>query len=477
MNFHSYFARAVRPVECCVIGTGGFGQTFITQARRVPLMRARIAVDVDAEIAAKAIARAGVEPRRIRICRTALEAQAAWAADDFIAASDFAAVVELPFDVAVEATGRPEPGARHGGLAVEAGKHVALVSKEVDSVVGPGLVRMASERGCVVTCVDGDQPSLLINLVSWAEILGLDIIAAGKSSEYDFVFDQTSGNVSSNGRASGVPELALHWAMGDRDAGDVTAARAAALSGFPQRAVPDLCELGIVANATGLAPDRPDFHAPVARPIEVPTLFSLRDDGGVLAGERRIDVFHCLRRPDEVSFAGGVFVVVRCCDRASWDMLEQKGHVVSRSGTAAMLYLPRHILGLEAATSVLDAAIHRLSGYGPDYRPQFDLVAIATEDLASGTVLRMGGHHHMIDGVTAELRPAAALKPDAAAPFYLAADRRLIRSVRKGDALVAGDLDLEPRSALLSLRRLQDATFFDAPTATPRERPAGDRGP
>jgi predicted homoserine dehydrogenase-like protein len=188
-------------------------------------------------------------------------------------------------------------------------------------------------------------------------------------------------------------------------------------------------------------------------------------------------VFHCLRRPDEASFAGGVFVVVRCGDRMSWDMLEQKGHVVSRSGATAMLYLPRHILGLEAATSVLDAAIHRLSGYGPDYRPRVDLVAIATEDLASGTLLRMGGHHHMIDGVTAELRPAAALKPDAAAPFYLAADRRLIRAVRKGDALVVGDLDLEGDSPLLSLRRLQDETVFDAPTPTQRARVAIDRAP
>ena len=311
-------------------------------------------------------------------------------------------------------------------------------------MVGPGLARLASERGCVVTCVDGDQPSLLINLVSWAEILGLEIVAAGKSSEYDFVYDPASESVASNGRTVVVPGLALHWAMSSRDAGDITAARAAVLSAFPQRAVPDLCELGIVANATGLMPDRPDFHAPVARPIEVPTLFSLRGDGGILAGGRRVDVFHCLRRPDEASFAGGVFVVVRCADRMSWDMLEQKGHIVSRSGATAMLYLPRHILGLEAATSVLDAAVHRVSGYGPDYRPRVDLVAVATEDLAGGTLLRAQGHHHTIDGVTAELRPAAALTPGVPAPFYLAADRRLARSVRKDEPVLVGDLELDP---------------------------------
>jgi predicted homoserine dehydrogenase-like protein len=462
MNLHSYYARAERAVECCVIGTGGFGQTFITQSGKTPLVNARIAVDIVAETAAAAFANAGVDRRRIRICRTAAEAKAAWDAGDYIAAADAAVVMELPYDVAVEATGGPEPAARHCGLAIAAGKHVALVSKEADSVIGPGLARKAAEHGRVVTCVDGDQPSLLINLVSWAEVIGLDIVAAGKSSEYDFVFDPVSGRVESNGVTREVPALVPHWAMGERASRDIVATRAAALAAFPQRAVPDLCELAIVANATGLSPDRADFHAPIARPIEVPTLFAEVGDGGLLAGRRRIDVFHCLRRPDEASFAGGVFVVVRCDDRASWDLLRQKGHVVSRTEATAMLYLPRHILGLEAATSVLDAAIQGLSGYGADYRPRLDLVAVATADLAAGTVLSMGGHHHMIDNVTAELRAAAPLAPKVAAPFYLAADRRLTRSVRKGEAILFGDIEVDPDSSLLALRRSQDAAFSGA---------------
>lgn len=77
----------------------------------------------------------------------------------FIAAGDFAHVAALPVHVVIEATGHPEAGARHCRLAVEAGHHVALVSKEVDSVVGPGLAALAREKGCVVSPVDGDQPA------------------------------------------------------------------------------------------------------------------------------------------------------------------------------------------------------------------------------------------------------------------------------------------------------------------------------
>jgi len=460
MNYHDFYAKAERPVETCVVGTGGFGQSFLAQAQRVPLMNARVAVDITAESAAAGLKAAGIDPRRIRICTSAQDARTAWAAGDTIAASDLATVAELPVDVIVEATGQPVAAARHARIAVEAGKHLALVTKELDSVVGPGLKALAAENGCIVTTVDGDQPSLLIGLATWAEVMGFHIVAAGKSSEYDFVYDPASNLVTSNGRTAENIDLSRHWDLGQRDVSDILAARNAAIAGFPQRAVPDLCELMIVANSTGLQPDRFDLHAPLARTNEVPTIFTHREDGGILSGSRRLDVFHCLRKPDEISFAGGVFVVIRCDDPKSWDMLAEKGHIVSRTGKTAMVFLPRHLLGLEAATSILDAAVHRVSGYGSNYRPHYDLIAVATEDLPAGTILSMGGHHHSISGVTAEFRPARALASDAPAPFYLASDCRLANPVRKGDEIRIGDLELPSDSDILKLRQNQDERFF-----------------
>lgn len=460
MNYHTYYAKAERPVETCVVGTGGFGQSYLAQAQRVPLMNARIAVDLTADSAAAGLRAAGIEPRRIQICTSASDARMAWDRGDYIAAGDLAIVAELPIDVIVEATGQPIAAARHALIALEAGKHLALVTKELDSVVGPGLKALAEDRGRIVTTVDGDQPSLLIGLATWAEVMGFDIVAAGKSSEYDFVFDPATRRISSNGRVADDVDLAPHWDLGARPVEEILNARHAAIAGFPQRAVPDLCELMVAANATGLQPDRMDLHAPLARIGEVPTILSRRREGGILEGARRLDVFHCLRKPDEVSFAGGVFVVIRCEDAKSWDMLAQKGHIVSRTGETAMAYLPRHLLGLEAATSILDAAIHNVSGYGSDYRPRYDLVAVATEDLPAGTLLTMGGHHHTISGVTAEFRPAAPLTAGTPAPFYLAADCRLAASVRQGEEIRIGDLDLPEDSPLLRLRRSQDARFF-----------------
>lgn len=460
MNFHAHYAGITEPVETCLVGSGSFGRSYLAQSRRTRLVNARIAVDVTAEAAGKAFAAAGFEPREIALCETSAQAKAAWNAGQCVAAASLDIVMELPFALLVEATGSPEAATRHSLAAIDAKRHVALVSKEADSVVGPGLARLARDKGVVVTPVDGDQPSLLIALASWAEIIGLEIIAAGKSSEYDFVLDAATGNVTCNGVTRSLPALRDHWLPGSRSITGNAAERARILGeAFPLRAVPDLCEMTLVANALGFSADAAGFHAPPARVPELADLFAERSESGLMGGTRRIDVFHHLRLAEEASFAGGVFIVVRCDNAETWEMLAGKGHVVSRSGKTAALYLPRHLLGVEVATSILDAAGLGRSGYGDDYRPRQDLVAVAQRDLAAGTVLTMGGHHHSIDNVGAEVRPAAALAAERPAPFYLVADRTLVRPVKAGEAIRLGDVAIPADSDLLTMRRRQDALF------------------
>ena len=395
MNYHTRYMGLKAPIETCLIGSGAFGQSFLAQTRHIPRLNARIAVDLSVDAATAAFRAVGYDPAEIRECRTAAEARLAYESGKLVAADRLETVIGLPFHLVVEATGHPEASARHALLSIEAARHVLLVTKETDSVAGPFLAHLARSKGVGITPVDGDQPSLLIDLVTWAETLGFEILAAGKSSEYDFVFDATSGTVISNGVPLNAPELAAWWSPGTRNLRDVAAGRAAILGQhYRLQAVPDLCEMTLVANATGLVADIPPFHAPVARVPEVAALLSDNGRDGLLSGGRRLDVFHHLRAPDEASFAGGVFVTVHCQDRPSWQVLAEKGHVVSTDGTSAMIYLPRHLLGLEAATSILDLAGLGHSAYGADYAPCVDLAAVATRDLAAGAFLEAKGHHH-----------------------------------------------------------------------------------
>ena len=459
MNHLQHFRPAPNAVRACLIGVGEFGRSLLGRAAKVPWLELRIAVDRSGEDAAEGLVKAGAPGEAIAVCDTAAAARSAFEAGKYVAAGRLDIVLDLPFNILVEASGQPEAAAVHALAAIESGRHVAMVSKEADVVVGPFLAAEAARRGLVCTPIDGDQPSLLIGLITWAEVLGFDIIAAGKSSEYDFVFDPQAGLIRSHGRVVAVPNFKGLWSLADRPVAGLVTARAQEAAAIPQRLTPDLCELAVVANATGFTPDRPDFHAPIARIAEVPTMLAPQDQGGLIGGARRLDVFHCLRLADEISFAGGVFVVVRCDDAATWSVLEEKGHILGRHKDTAMLWLPRHLLGLEVGTTLLQAVLHGASCGGP-CRPVVDLVGRAREDIPRGTVLRAEGHHHEIAAIAPELQPPAPMSANAPVPIYLLHERRLQRDVARGQLVGLDDVDMDPDAPLFVMRRRQDALFL-----------------
>ena len=170
-------------------------------------------------------------------------------------------------------------------------------------------------------------------------MLGFDIVCAGKASEYDFVHDAQRGIVTHAGVSRAVAGLESLWTFGD-DVATTLAARRLALAEFPQSATPDYCEMNVVANSTGMAPSSDTLHYPVCRTSELADVFVPVEDGGILSRAGVVDVFNPLRRSDEASFGGGVFVIVRCTDRAVWQLLREKGHVVGRSGRYACIYSP-----------------------------------------------------------------------------------------------------------------------------------------
>ena len=86
-------------------------------------------------------------------------------------------------------------------------------------------------------------------------------------------------------------------------------------------------------------------------------------------------------------------------------------------------------------------------------------VTRAMADIPGGTVPTVSGHHHSIDNVSGILVGGAPLAPDAPIPFYLAANRRLLRRVASA-TILCGDIELDDKSELLALRQQQDVSFF-----------------
>jgi predicted homoserine dehydrogenase-like protein len=461
MNFEALFAGADQnPVEAALIGVGEFGASLIAQGQRMPSLNVRVLCDPDTTRAHKAALGAGVNAQDLVICDNSKKVATAFEHGKTVIVGEAALADDLSIDIVVEATGVPEVAARNAVAAIDQGRHVAMVSKEADSVVGPILHHRAATAGLVYTPIDGDQPSLLIGLVTWARVLGLEIVTAGKSSEYDFVYDPVRQTVSWRDQTIDAPDFGELWQLPEEGLADSLIQRADALAAFPQKIVPDYCEMGVVCNAIGLKPDRSDFHAPVCRTIEVPEVLRPKTQGGVLDRAGIVDVFNCLRRPGEASFAGGVFIVVACSDQTTWEVLKGKGIPVSRANDHALLYNPQHLLGLEAPISMLSAVRLGRSTGGASPRPVVDLVARANTSLKAGTQFEISDpHHHTMHGVDSFLVDAAPVQAENPLPYYLALHHELKRDIKAGELITANDVSIPDGSVLHRLRLEQDKLF------------------
>ncbi len=444
MNYEALLAAAGgRVIRVGLVGVGDFGASLLAQVQNIPNLEIVLLCDTDPARMEAAIAAAKADAARIESVTSLRDVKGA------------------DPDILVEATGNPAAAAENAQWAISRGQHVVMVSKEAAILVGPLLLHMAREKGLVYTEVDGDQPGLLIGLISWAKTLGLDVQGAGKSSEYDFVLNDDDTLVWNKQAFPGSGFQAV-WSADKADWSGTVGKRAqvAAQAGVPTRTVPDFCEMGVVVNATGLQPDTPSLHTPILRPTELADALQMKKDGGLFDGTGRIEVFNCLRKPDETSFAGGVFVVVGCEDKKTWELLREKGHLVAANGKSAVLYNPQHLLGLEAPITILCAALLGLPTGAHNSKPEIDLIARTTRDFKKGEILSItNAHHHEVAGLVPELIPAVAIGDDQPCPYYLAVGQKLKEDVPANTVLTGGMLEINTSSVLYQLRIQQDQLF------------------
>ena len=188
----------------------------------------------------------------------------------------------------------------------------------------------------------------------------------------------------------------------------------------------------------------PFMHYPIAKASELADIFIPKEDGGILDSTGVVDVFYNLREKDEASFCGGEFVIVRCKNAKSWDILASKGHVMSKNGKYCCIYLPYHFMGLETPVTILQGDFMGI-GTHPETRQVTVMAGVAQKDLPAGTVLKVHGHHHQIDGLLPELLIRSNAKD--AAPFYLLNNSILLRDVEEGQPVTLEDVDLSSHPA------------------------------
>ena len=378
-------------------------------------------------------------------------------AGKFVIVEDPMLLMDTPIDVIVESTGVPEAGAHHAYEAIQHGKHVAMINKETDAVIGPILKHLADKAGVVYTPVDGDQHGLLIGLVLWARSLGLEVLCGGKARNAECIYNPEARTISC-GRSTVTVTESEAWALNripDGEANQYILARREILAALPKTANSDLGEMTIAANATGLMPDIPALHLPVVRIREIPEVLCPVEERGSLQTKGAIEIVTCLRKIDEAGLGGGVFVVVSCENNYSRMILMTKGLIPNSRGSTAVIYRPYHLCGVETPISILSAALLNVPTGAATVQPHVDLVAKSNRELKAGTIID-SDHKSDID---AAILPASSIADDNPLPLHLLDGNCLSRNVAAETLITQEMVDPPSDSLLWSLRRQQDAHF------------------
>ena len=459
MIYHHLFdqLKDKRIVRAGLIGSGHYGTAVITQARYIPLLEIPIIADIDPQVARLAYHRAGITDDDIVLCDSRAAAMRAMEAGKFVITEDPILLMDIPIDVVVESTGVPEAGARHAYEGIGHGKHVAMINKETDAVIGPILKHLADKAGIVYTPVDGDQHGLLIGLVLWARSLGLEVLCGGKARNAECIYDPETRTVSC-GKATVTVDESEAWALdrvADGEASRYISARREMLASFPKTSNSDLGEMTVAANATGLMPDTPPLHLPVVRISEIPEVLCPVEEDGILQTRGAIEIVTCLRGTDDAGLGGGVFIVVSCENDYSRTVLTTKGLIPNSRGSTAVIYRPYHLCGVETPISILSAALLNVPTGAAAVQPYVDLVARSNCELKAGTILG-GGHSNDID---AAILPASPIAKGNPLPLYLLTGNRLSKDVAAETVITQEMIDPPADSLLWSLRQQQDAHF------------------
>ena len=364
-----------RPIRIGVIGAGTFGTQIAAQTCRMQGMRVSALAELDLERARRALALGGIQGERVCEAETSSAINDAIRNDSATITADASLLMESEIDVVIEATGHVNAGTAHACQAIEAKKHVVMVTVEADVVVGHLLKQKADAAGVMYSMAYGDEPALACELWDWASSLGFRVVAAGKGTRFLPSF-----------RKYNPDDVADQYGFtGD----DYNAQMFGSFLDGTKHAI----EMAALSNATGLVPDVRGMHFPSPDLREIPDVLCSTDKGGILNQEGVVEAVSAIR-PDlsevERNLRGGLYAVIDAPTGFSIDSLASYGEIIGMITGAksnyAMIYRPQHFIGHEMP---ITAARMMIFGQtcGAAITKTADVLAAAKRPLVPGDVL------------------------------------------------------------------------------------------
>ena len=411
------------PVRVGMIGAGFMARGVANQiVNSVPGMRLVAIANRTLNNAVRAYTEAGVEEIAFIGTQKALEN---------CISTDRPAVTEDPMllcaadgiDCLIDATGAVEHGAEVTMQAIAYGKHVVTMNAELDGTIGPILKRHADRAGVILTGCDGDQPGVQMNLFRFVKSIGLTPLLCGNIKGLQ---DPYRNPTTQEG-------FAKRWGQ---NAHMVTSFADGTKVSFEQ---------AIVANATGMTVAKRGMTGidHTGHVDELTTAYDvdmLRELGGIVD-------YVVGAKPGP-----GVFIL------AAHDDPKQRHYLnlyKLGEGPLYSFYTPYHLCHFEVPLSVARLVLFGDPVIQPIDGPRVDVVATAKTDLKAGTVIdALGGYHTYGEAEAYDVSRAEELLP-----IGLAEGCKLLRDVRKDEALTYADVELPEGRLVDQLRAEQDEAF------------------
>ncbi|MFZ7131081.1 MAG: NAD(P)H-dependent oxidoreductase [Eubacteriales bacterium] len=410
-------------IKLGLVGAGQMGKGMVSQVMRMKGMAPGIVADINIENAIESYTLAGILREDIVVTSKLSEANTAMEQGKFIASdnADIPAQANL-IDVVVEATGVPDVGAKIALDAIMNKKHIVMLNVETDVVIGPLLKKLADNAGVIYTGSAGDEPGAVKEIYDFADAMGMDVVAIGKGKNNPVVLGSNPDTVYEQAVKSGVsPKMLTSFKDGTKTMVEMTA----------------------MANAIGYLPDVRGGHAPTASVSDLPKLFQLKENGGILNNTKIVDYVN--------GVAPGIFVIIT----TDLPQIHHEMRYLSMgSGPNYVLFRPYHLTSLETPLTVARAVIYNEPTIVPlPGKPRAEVITMAKKDLHAGDMLDgIGGYT-----VYGNFESFINAKAENAVPLGLITKKtKLLKPKKTGELITYNDIQLDTSTLVYQLRALQE---------------------
>jgi predicted homoserine dehydrogenase-like protein len=411
------------PIIIGLAGAGQMGTDIVVQLSLMPGVQLGALSEIRLDAARDALLLAGHNADRITETASPRDVERAIESGKVALTDDYHALCQAGnIDVIIDATGNPNIGTLIALEAMKNGKNIVMLNVEADITIGRYLSDEARKAGVVYTGAAGDEPAATLELVSFAQSLGFDIVAAGKGKNNPLKFDATPEEYEEEPRRRDMnARMLVEFVDGSKT----------------------MIEMTAVANATGLVPDVPGMHGPAVGREELAQVLCTKADGGILNKAGVVD--YSIGK----GVAPGVFVVVKPRHPR---VTERMTDLKVGPGPCYMILRPYHLTSLEVPLSAVRSVLHKRADMVPLDHPVAECAAVAKRDLTPGQSLGKIGEY--------DYRGFAMTWLDArkgkCVPLGLAERAKVTKPVKAGELLTYDNCAPDDSLIITKIRRQLD---------------------